>query len=631
MRAGIRANLRNQSPASAGGLPRARILSLRSIQRDILVAIARGQPLSIVMDELCRRVERVAPELICSILRVDENGHLRHLASPSLPASYCQAIDGAPVGPASGSCGTAAFLGRPVEVTDIATDPLWNDYRHLALPLGLRACWSSPITAHDQRVVGTFAFYYRTPRGASAFEREVVAASVHLCAIAIEQWQTRETIRELAFNDPLTRLGNRSMLKERLPGILNGAAETSYRVALLYLDLDGFKAVNDLYGHPCGDELLCRISEKLSEIASQADLIVRLGGDEFLIALTVARDSREYEALAGRLVTGVSGHYRLNDGLSATVGVSIGVACFPDDGSEMNTLVAHADAALYRAKHRGRRGYAVFDSSMEREQRERRALERDISLALKGKELSLVYQPIADTWVQDVEGFEALLRWHHPSRGSVPPDHFILAAENCGAISEIGAFALREACREASTWPVPLRVSVNVSPAQIVNADFISLVENVLSETGLGAHRLEIEVTESLFIHDTEAALRSLQHLHDIGVSVAIDDFGTGFSSLKTLRAFPFDRIKIDRNFVRGLAVDSEDAAIVKSVLALGRAMGLRVVAEGVELPEQHALLRKLGCSYVQGYLIGRPLPIEAYAHLITRGPSAAHSRPQAM
>jgi EAL domain-containing protein (putative c-di-GMP-specific phosphodiesterase class I) len=257
---------------------------------------------------------------------------------------------------------------------------------------------------------------------------------------------------------------------------------------------------------------------------------------------------------------------------------------------------------------------------MEREQHDRRSLELDISLALNAGELSLVYQPIADTLFQDVKGFEALLRWRHPNRGHVSPEIFISAAECCGVICEIGAFALREACREASTWPVPLRIGVNVSPAQIVNADFIGLVEAVLSETNLDPRRLEIEVTESLFIRDAEQALQCLRHLHDIGATVAIDDFGTGFSSLRTLRSFPFDRIKIDRSFVHGLATDCEDAAIVKSVLALGRAMGLRVVAEGVETGEQHALLRQMGCDCVQGYLIGKPLAIDAYEDVIGKG-----------
>jgi diguanylate cyclase (GGDEF)-like protein len=617
MGADLRAFLRDEAAMNRNGLAHTRLPSLRSIQRDILVAIARGERLDAVTDQLCRRIERIAPELICSILRVDENGCLRHLASPSLPAAYCEAIDGLPIGPMKGSCGTAAFLGRPVEVTDIAADPLWKDYRDLALPLGLRACWSSPIMARDQRAIGTFAFYFRTPRGASAFERQVVAMSVHLCAIAIEQWQTHETIRELAFTDPLTHLGNRTVLKERLPGIFN-VALGSKRVALFYLDLDGFKAVNDLYGHPRGDELLCRIARRLSEIVPDADLIVRLGGDEFLIVVSLVPADR-HELLAEKLVMGVSGHYRLDDGLNAAVGVSIGVACFPDDGSDVDVLIAHADAALYRAKRKGRSRYAVFDISMECEQRDRRALELDISLARSAGQLSLVYQPIADTLFQDVKGFEALLRWRHPARGNVAPQAFIAAAESCGAICDIGAFALREACREASTWSVPLRIGVNVSPAQIVSADFVGLVESVLSETGLDPRRLEIEVTENLFIHDAEQALQCLGHLHDIGATVAIDDFGTGFSSLRTLRSFPFDRIKIDRSFARGLATNRNDVAIVKSILALGRAMGLRVVAEGVETDEQHTLLRQFGCDCVQGYLIGKPLTIDAYESVVGR------------
>jgi diguanylate cyclase (GGDEF)-like protein len=594
--------------------------SLESIQQDILVAIARGQPLASVMEDLCRRVERLAPDVVCSILRVDDEGRLRHVASPSLPDHYCRAIDGVAIGPTVGSCGTAAFYGRPVEVVDIAADPLWEDYRALSLPLDLRACWSSPIIAHDQRIIGTFAFYFRTPRGASDFERQVVATSVHLCAIAIEQWQTRETIHHLAFHDPLTRLGNRTMLRDRLPGILEAGEKTYQRVALLYLDLDGFKAVNDLHGHARGDELLCQIANRLFEIASKADLIVRLGGDEFLIVQGESSDSDGFKSLATKLVAELSGRYQLKHGLNATVGVSIGVACFPENGSDMGTLIAHADTALYRAKNGGGRGHAFFDSTMAWEQRSRRALEADVSLALEAGQLSMVYQPLAETLSGNIEGFEALLRWHHPRRGAVAPARFIPAAENCGAIRDIGVFALREACREAATWSAPLRISVNVSPAQIVHADFVGIVEKILAETGLDPHRLELEVTESLFIRDSNSAMQTLKHLHGIGVSVAIDDFGTGFSSLNTLRSFPFNRIKIDRSFVRTMTVDADDAAIVNSVLGLGNAMALRVLAEGVETHEQLELLRKLGCHHVQGYLIGKPLPIGAYSHITHTG-----------
>ncbi len=343
---------------------------------------------------------------------------------------------------------------------------------------------------------------------------------------------------------------------------------------------------------------------------------MRLGGDEFLVVAGALDERGAFEALAEKLVAGVNGRYQLDQGLDAAIGVSIGVACFPEDGRDLDTLIAHADTALYRVKNGGRRGYAFFDSAMEREQRERRALERDVSLALEAGQLSLVYQPLADMRFGTIEGFEALMRWHHPQRGFVSPAEFIPAAESCGAIGDMGAFALRAACREASTWPAPLRIGVNVSPAQIVLADFAGLVEEILTETGLDPRRLEIEVTESLFIRDAHTALQTLQRLHSIGVSVAIDDFGTGFSSLGTLRSFPFDRIKIDRSFVNTMALDADDAAIVNSVLGLGRAMALLVVAEGVETHEQLQLLRQLGCHHVQGYLIGKPLPIGAYTHV---------------
>ena len=588
--------------------------SLEAIQQDILEAIARGQSLTSVMTNLCCRVERLAPDVVCSILRIDSGGHLRHVASPSLPAHYCEAIDGVAIGPNVGSCGTAAFYGRAVEVIDVEIDPLWKDFKALALPLGLRACWSSPILAHDQRVIGTFAFYFRTPRGASTFERDVVATSVHLCAIAIEQWQAHEKIKQLAFHDALTQLGNRAMLKDRLGSILEAAARASKRLALLYLDLDGFKAVNDLHGHARGDDLLCQIAQKLSALATRADLIVRLGGDEFVVVC--GETEKGFEAFAAELVASIGGRYHLEQGVDAVISVSIGIARFPEDGADMSTLVAHADTALYRVKNGGRRGFAFFDSTMEREQHDRRALERDVGLALEAGQLTMVYQPVADARLGTVEGFEALMRWNHPDRGWVSPAEFIPAAESCGAIADMGAFALREACREAATWPAPLRIGVNVSPAQIVLADFVGVVEEILAETGLDPHRLEVEVTESLFIRDAESALQTLQQLHGLGVSVAIDDFGTGFSSLGTLRSFPFDRIKIDRSFVRTMVLDANDAAIVNSVLGLGRAMTLLVVAEGVETREQLELLRQLGCHRVQGYFIGKPLPIAAYMHL---------------
>lgn len=589
---------------------------LKDIQHEVLVAVASGSTLPQVMELVCTRAEEVAEKAICSILRVDQDGRIRPLAAPSLPEAYSQSLDGAAIGPMAGTCGSAAYYGEPVEAVNIRTDPRWTVYREAALALGLKACWSSPIKAHDGRVVGTFAFYFRTPRRASRLEKMIVSRCAHLCAIAIEHWEAQARIRHLAYTDPLTGLGNRALLAERFSEVLAAAARTGRKVAILLADLDDFRTVNDMQGQKVGDRLLCRIAERIQSVTEGVDLVARLGGDEFLIVETERGGRDEFETLAARLRETLCDLYALDAGLDVKVTASIGIACFPRDGEDLDALMGHADTALRRVKSTGRGGHAFYTAEMDAEKHALRAFERDLSLAVVAGQLSVVYQPQADAQTGSVRGFEALLRWKHPIHGFVPPAKFIPAAESCGAIGEIGAFVLREALAQAAGWPQHLRVAVNVSPAQIVHADFAQLVEDALAETGLHAGRLEIEVTESLFIRDSDAALSTLERLKRLGVSVSIDDFGTGYSSLSTLRSFPFDRIKIDRSFVFDMVSSADAAAIVNSIMGLGRAMGRPVVAEGVETRAQLELLQLLGCSEVQGYLIGKPLPIASYAHV---------------
>ena len=588
---------------------------LRALQREMLVGIASGESLLNVTTLLCHGVETLAPEVICSIVAVDSQSRLRFLAGPSLPEVYGRSANGIAIGPDVGSCGTAIFRKQPVEVLDIETDPLWANYKTLALPYGLRACWSSPIEARDGRVLGAFAFYFRNSRGASDLERLIVKECVNICAMAIENSEARAKLSELAFFDSLTGLGNRATLKNRLGLVLRRAEEMQRSVGVFYVDLAEFKAVNDLHGHALGDIVLCNVANRLRVVASDCDLIVRMGGDEFLVVKTAVSAEPESEQFARKLVEGLSGRYDLDGGEHIAIDALVGVAHFPADGEDHDALLAHAETALRCAK-RGGHGYALFDSKMQLEQHKRRAMERDIGLAIDRGELSVVFQPQVDAKSGSVGAFEALLRWNHPEHGFISPADFIPAAEASGAIIAIGAFVLREVCKEAAQWAEKLRVAVNVSAAQIVQYDFAHLVIEVLSETGLEPERLEVEVTESLFIQDLPSAKATLRRLKDLGVSVAIDDFGTGYSSLSTLRAFPFDRIKVDRSFVADMVQNSDAAAIVNSVIGLGRAMGLRVVAEGVECQEQLALLRLLGCHEIQGYLFGEPLPAEAYAHL---------------
>ncbi len=587
---------------------------LQLLQREMLVGIASGETLVNVMSLLCREVEALASEVVCSVIGVDDDGRLSFIAGPSLPEE-CAWVNGLSIGPNVASCGTAIFRKQPVEVQDIENDPLWENFRNLALPHGLRACWSSPILAPNGHVLGAFAFYFRKSRGASDLERLIVDKCVNICAMAIESTDARSKLNELAFFDPLTGLGNRATLRKRLALLLKHAEEVGRPVGLFHIDLADFKAVNDLHGHAVGDIVLRKVSDRLRSLAGESDLIVRMGGDEFLVARTFGEEDAGYEEFAAEIVSRLSGRYEMMSGERVTIDAVVGVSNFPADGRDQDRLLAHAETARRRVKRNGC-GYAVFESKMQLEQHRRRVLQRDVGLAVDKGELSVVFQPQVDVKTNAVGGFEALLRWNHPEHGPVSPGDFIPAAEASGAILRMGAFVLREACKEAAGWKAKLRVAVNVSAAQIVESDFAKLVRNVLSETGLEAERLEVEVTESLFIQDLGTATMTLREIKDLGVSVAIDDFGTGYSSLSTLRAFPFDRLKVDRSFVSDMVNNSDAAAIVNSVIGLGRAMGLRVVAEGVENDEQVSMLKLLRCHEVQGYLFGKPLPIAAYAHL---------------
>jgi len=592
---------------------------LKDIQHEILVAVASGEPLSDVMTLLCRRAEEVAPDALCSIIRVDFEGRLRPLAAPSLPPWYSRGIDGLPIGPMTGSCGTAAYSGEPVEVVDIGTDPRWARFKAAARILGLSACWSTPIKSHDGRVIGTFAFYFRRPRPASRLEKRIVDRCAHLCAIAIEHWDARARIGRLAYTDAMTGLGNHAFLAEEFPKIVDRAKALGKEVAVFYVDLNGFRAVNAAQGHKIGDQLLRAVAARIRGACATADLIARLGADEFLIAKTETHGGSEFEAMASALSVALAERYDIDHGMELKIGASVGVARFPHDGADLEALMGQADTALRQVKGSGRPGYAFYTAKLDAERRARQAFERDVSVAAFAGQLSLVFQPQAEARTGVIKGFEALLRWNHPIHGYVPPNQFIPAAEACGAIEGIGAFVLRKALALAAGWPRHLRVAVNVSPAQIVHADFAELVESVLGETGVDASRLEIEVTESLFIYDADTALETLNRLKALGVSVAMDDFGTGYSSLSTLRSFPFDRIKIDRSFIGDMVSNKDAAAIVNSIMTLGKAIGRRVIAEGVETAEQLELLKKQGCNEVQGFLIGKPLPIERYAVIMEK------------
>jgi diguanylate cyclase len=504
----------------------------------------------------------------------------------------------------------AALVGdSPDKIVGTTIEQYFQDQDALSR---LRERPNVPVESAISRLDGV-----RTP--VELIQRSVDFAGKPHYAIAVRDLSARKEaenhIHFLAHHDALTGLPNRVTFNAKLDREIKLASESGQRLAILCIDLDRFKEVNDLFGHSAGDRALQNVAKRVTAILDDGQMMARLSGDEFAIVVPGLSNP----AMAGRFAESVLEVMQAaneNPDLSGVVAASIGIAVFPDDATDRNMLLTHADTALYRAKNEGRGTFRFFEASMGASVRDRRLLEHDLRNAIARGEFSLVYQPQKEIKKGEIIGFEALLRWRHPSRGDVSPDEFIPIAEDTGVILQIGEWVLRAACREAATWTKPLTVAVNVSAVQVHNADFAHTIHEILYETGLTPQRLELEITETALVRDLNRALATLRRIKVLGVRIAMDDFGTGYSSLSNLRAFPFDKIKIDASFIRSVNVNDQAAAIVRSVLGLGRALRLPVLAEGVETAAELEFLKSEFCNEVQGFLVGRPAAIESFRPL---------------
>jgi diguanylate cyclase (GGDEF)-like protein len=425
-----------------------------------------------------------------------------------------------------------------------------------------------------------------------------------------ERRKAQAQLRFLERHDALTDLPNRKAFNEGLADALARMQHDSTHIAVLCLDVDRFKEINDAADIAGGDAVLREIASRLRHALREGDLIARLAGDEFAMALVDVTNLGDVMAFMNRLIEALRHPFRAGD-KELVCTTSVGIALAPGDGDTAPIVLRHAAIALARAKSDGGQRMCFFEQSMDKALQRRRLVEHELRLALSRDEFDVVYQPEFDLTTGAQCAAEALIRWHHPVHGKIAPTHFISVAEDTGLIVPLGEWVLRRACSDAVTWPAPLTVAVNLSPAQFRDGDIAETVADILQETDLPAHRLELEITESLLINDTEEVLDKLNRLRKLGVSIAMDDFGTGYSSLSYLARFPFNKIKIDRSFIRNMTQDSVVEAIVKTIITLGRSLGVTITAEGVETEEQARRLREYGCPQVQGFLYGYPAPMD--------------------
>jgi diguanylate cyclase (GGDEF)-like protein/PAS domain S-box-containing protein len=586
---------------------------LELLERDRVKAlemIATRKPLEQILTQLVNMIERQYPEMIAaiSLLRDDR---LYMTAAPALPEAVRLGLSGMRTGPTAGSCGAAAYWGEPVYACDIATDPLWDEHKDLALAHQLAACWSAPILAGNGKPLGTLAVFRRKPSRPDHAQAALLQTTSGTAAIAIEQRQLTDQLAYQAHHDALTGLSNRLLFQERLRREIVQARRSGASLALLYIDLDRFKLINDTLGHATGDALLRQVAKRLKSCLRESDSLARISGDEFTITATGLNDPQSAGRVAETVLKALRDPFHA-DNQELFVTASVGISVYPQDAIDAETLQRNADSAMYRAKNRGKNRFEYFLAELSASRRQRLELETCLRRALERNEFCVHYQPQFDLQSGKLVGQEALLRWTHPKLGLIPPDQFIPIAEENELIVPIGAWVLRQACRQAASWQragYPLKgMAVNVSAVQFTRPDFVRTIAAVLEESGLEPRFLELELTESLVIRDVRESADKMAQLRALGVQISVDDFGAGYSSLSYLQRLPIDILKLDRSFVEEFKMEAGgSSSLVQGIVSLAHGLGIRVTAEGIETQQQLDLVHHSGCDKVQGFLLGRP------------------------
>lgn len=608
---------------------RKRIIQQRDSQNTVLRAVANQEPLADILQLIVVITEQIMPGMFCSILLTDASGkHLRYGASTGLPAAYNAAIDGLDIGAGHGSCGHAAYTGQVTIVENVYQHPYWRNYTEWARLAGITSCWSAPIVCSNGRVLGAFAIYSRQVATPTPNDIAWINELAQIASIAIERKNSEERIMRLGYYDSLTDLPNRRLLLEHLEKEFARAVRQGGYDALLYLDLDNFKTLNDSLGHEIGDELLRQVAQRLSGCIREEDTVARLGGDEFVVLLrgatTVAENIYNLSLNLGERIQETLGRPYVLQGYEHHVTPSIGISIFPEGQASSAEILRQADTAMYSAKTGGRNTICFYHADMQKKADRRLEIEKDIRNALAQRQFKLHYQPQFDLGGRIV-GAEALLRWEHPQKGTMRPAEFIAIAEETGLILSLGEWVIQEACRQIKLWPELQHLSLNISPRHFRQADFIERFKTILAGSGAPAQQLILELTENCLIENTDDTIAKMKILQQMHIGFSIDDFGTGYSSLAYLKSLPLNQLKIDQSFVRDICIDQNDAVIVETIILMAHSLELNVIAEGVENAAQLQFLQERGCTVFQGYFFSKPLPAESFEALLRDATVSVH------
>ncbi len=594
-----------------------RQLVLEAERQRVFETIAHGGELNETLDKVARYVESAKPGRYCCILLLDEEqNHLISAASPSLSAPCQTSLEGISICEESGCCSAAVLLGERVVADDIAHPDCPANCQTFARENGVKACWSEPIIDSSGNALGVVVIYLEKAAEADSQDVALLRHAGYLSSIAIERKRIEARMHHQASYDSLTGLPNRLLFGHRLREEMTKAGRGGENLALFFIDLDRFKEVNDTLGHEIGDLLLTKAAQRIRACVRESDTVARLGGDEFVVILTQVDDISYLGRLAQSIVDEMAQPFYLGEH-TAYISASIGIAGYPLDADNAESLIGCADQAMYAAKELGRNNFSFFTATMQQQVQARMLLANDLRDALEKQQLHVWYQPIVDIATGEVVKAEALLRWKHPLRGMVPPDQFIPVAEENGLIHDIGDWVFRQAVEVGRRWnadgKTTRQISVNLSPRQFVKGHFDAVWLEHLKKTDTDPAYITIEITEGLLLDDRPEIMEKLARLGMAGMQVALDDFGTGYSAMAYLKKFPIDYLKIDRSFVRDLEIDPGDRAIAEAIVAMAHKLGLKTIAEGVETAVQRDILAAVGCEYVQGYFYAKPMDEDAF------------------